>query len=278
MLSKSLAGSSRAVFKTALNQSKCLTKVPLRTLFHFRNLNEEIHAEEIHNAHQDNPVVAEAEKIYKPSHTVEFDRVGECLLYSCDPFKHMNIYLKYPYVFYESLIPLSVWMYYVNPLSLTWQYKYWFLLAATAMWWPRAWYIHDMRRRVHKVHLLRGGKVVKITVGQLSGDRWWSWTENHNFNLLTEDKKDFEEDVDKAAFVDEEGQLKYELHTQLDLYEEFQATTLQDAILVFMKEGVIHEPEIFQQVLRGYYIDTSDYTINTGNNMRHLEPWDNNTF
>lgn len=61
------------------------------------------------------PIVQENDRVYKPSYTIEFDRTGEVLLYSCEPFKHMTIYFKYPYILYESLIPLSLWCLYMNP-------------------------------------------------------------------------------------------------------------------------------------------------------------------
>lgn len=39
-----------------------------------------------------------------------------------------------------------------------------------------------------------------------------------------------------------------------------------------MKEGTVHEPEIFEAVTRGYHLDTSDFVINTSDNERALEP------
>ena len=58
---------------------------------------------------------------------------------------------------------------------------------------------------------------------------------------------------------------------QLDNYVEH-AITQQDEIIHFMKEGTVHQPEIFEQVLKGYNIDTSDFTINTDNSVRFAEP------
>lgn len=39
-----------------------------------------------------------------------------------------------------------------------------------------------------------------------------------------------------------------------------------------MKEGTVHQPEVFEMVLKGYNIDTSDFTINTEHNIRFNEP------
>ena len=35
-------------------------------------------------------------KIYKPSSTIEFNREGELLLFSCDNMRLSSVYLKYP--------------------------------------------------------------------------------------------------------------------------------------------------------------------------------------
>ncbi len=42
-----------------------------------------------------------------------------------------------------------------------------------------------------------------------------------------------------------------------------------------MKEGKVHEPELLEQVAKGYNIDTSDYEINTEDNIRWGEPTNN---
>lgn len=48
-------------------------------------------------------------------------------------------------------------------------------------------------------------------------------------------------------------------------------TTSQDIVFSFMKEGVVHHPEIFEAVVKGFNIDTSNYLINTANNSRARE-------
>ena len=47
---------------------------------------------------------------------------------------------------------------------------------------------------------------------------------------------------------------------------------MQDQIIYFMKEGTVHQPEIFDMVMKGYNIDTSDFAINTEHNERFAEP------
>lgn len=50
------------------------------------------------------------------------------------------------------------------------------------------------------------------------------------------------------------------------------AVVVQDQIVNFMKEGTVHQPEIFEWVMKGYNIDTSDFVINTAETVRFAEP------
>ena len=43
-----------------------------------------------------------------------------------------------------------------------------------------------------------------------------------------------------------------------------------------MKEGTVHHPELFEAIVKGYNIDTSDFTINTAHNLRVREGDHNN--
>jgi len=64
------------------------------------------------------------------------------------------------------------------------------------------------------------------------------------------------------------------VQVQLDHYVE-QAVTQQDEVIQFMKEGKVHQPEVLEMVLKGYNIDTSDFTINTDHSVRASEPTQN---
>jgi len=103
------------------------------------------------------------------------------------------------------------------------------------------------------------------------GDRFYSWAHNCEFNLITEDGEDFADPVDDEDFLKKNGQLKYELEVQLDNYTDHMVT-VQNQVVSFMKEGTVHQPEIFEMVMKGYNIDTTDFTINTQETMRFNEP------
>lgn len=42
--------------------------------------------------------------------------------------------------------------------------------------------------------------------------------------------------------------------------------------LHFVKDGIVHEPELFEAVMKSYHIDCSDFVINTEEHERSLEP------
>ena len=138
-------------------------------------------------------------------------------------------------------------------------------------WMPHALYWKSLDKKIHKLFLLRGGKYIRIWTQNPMGDRFYSWASNCEVNLLTEDAYDFADPVDEEVFLRKDGQLKYEVQVQLDNYVDH-AVMVQDQIISFMKEGTVHQPEIFEQVLKGYNIDTSDFVINTAETMRFNEP------
>lgn len=214
------------------------------------------------------------DRVYLPSKTIEFDRNGELLLYSCDNVKNSQIYFKYPYCMYDSFIPIAWYIYFINPFMWKWQVICSiFYLVNSFAWMPHVLYWKMLDRKIYKFYLLRGGKYVKIYNMNPSGDQFFSWATINEFHLLTEDYQDFA-DKDNTEFLNKEGQLKYEVQTQLENYVDHYVT-VQDEIIYFMKEGTVHQPEIFEMVLRGYNIDTSNFVINTENNLRYMEPHHN---
>jgi hypothetical protein len=64
--------------------------------------------------------------------------------------------------------------------------------------------------------------------------------------------------------------MRFEAALQIENFTYFN-TPQHDDVVFFMKEGIVNEPEIFEQVLRVYNIDTSDFQINTEDNIRSLE-------
>jgi len=78
---------------------------------------------------------------------------------------------------YETLIPISVYLYFTNALNLPWYWNNIFYFLPFMVWTPRMWYFRSLQYKVHKLSLLRGGKVVKIETMTLMGDRNTTWAE-----------------------------------------------------------------------------------------------------
>jgi len=74
---------------------------------HIKNIldeNRKIEAQELYNE----PLVETDGRVYKPSYTIEFNREGEVLLYSCDPIKHVkNIKKSNFWLFFSNIFKKS---------------------------------------------------------------------------------------------------------------------------------------------------------------------------
>lgn len=115
----------------------------------------------------------------------------------------------------ESLIPLGILNYVLNPFDLAWYWCSFSLYAAPALTIPRIWYVADFKYHPRKVFLLRGGKVLKVEAQSLGNERFTYWFETSLVRPLTEDKMRFDH-RDNADFLTEEGQLRYDLNIEVE--------------------------------------------------------------
>lgn len=256
-------------------KSKSLTPVPQRGFRQVKNLHEIVYTAQAELSQRTAKYLERTDKVYKPSQTLEFNREGELLLYSCDNVKNSTIYLKYPYCMYDACIPLSWYIFFINPFGFSWQVCSVLFYGMNGFaWLPHVLYWKHLEKKIHKIFLLRGGKYVRLWTMNPLGDRFYSWAHICEFKLLTEDYEDFADPVEDQDFLTKNGQLKYELQVQLDNYVDH-AIMVQDETIYFMKEGTVHNPEVFDMVMKGYNIDTSDFVINTEHNVRFNEPTHN---
>lgn len=49
------------------------------------------------------------------------------------------------------------------------------------------------------------------------------------------------------------------------------STNMNNVNLFFTDKGIVHEPEIFEAVIKGFHIDTSNFSINTSHDKVYLE-------
>jgi hypothetical protein len=275
---KNPAFTRQAAVLSALSSSRAnqLVQQPQRGFRQVKNLHEIVWTAQAELTQRTAKYLERTDKVYKPSQTLEFNRDGELLIYSCDNIKNSTVYLKYPYVMYDAMIPLAYYLFFINPFSWSWQFLSVLFYGANAVGWlPHVLYWKHLEKKIHKLFLLRGGKYVRIWTQNPMGDRFYSWAHICEFNLLTENYEDFAEPVEDEKFLNKTGQLKYELQVQLDNYVDH-AVMVQDETIYFMKEGTVHQPEVFEWVMKGYNIDTSDFSINTDHSVRFNEPNHNN--
>lgn len=171
--------------------------------------------------------IEKTDKVYKPSKTLEFNRQGELLLWSCDNIKHNTIYLKYPYCMHIGTIPLSWYIFFINPFNWWWPVTLSLFYSVNCLaWMPIVLYWKSLDRKIHRMYLLRGGKFVRLWTMNPMGDRFYSWATISEFHLLTEDGEDFvyDEDLEDENFLNPQGQLKYEVQVQLDHYTDHYIT------------------------------------------------------
>ena len=262
----------KRLFKSSVNLTKL--RMPLaRSYRHVIDMDEERKRQMVQiDFDNTNPIEA-TDRVYKPTYTIEFDRCGEVVLYTSTPLKTMQIYLKYPYVLYESMILPCLYMFYMDPFNIPYHWNYFFIFASVFACFPRVWYIRSLGQRVEKLSLLRGGKVLKVETSTIYADKKVCWVHTEEMRPIIKDFTKFD-DRDTADFLDEEGQLKYELATEADDFV-INGMNNENYNLFFLKEGTVHHPELFEAAVKGYNIDTRDYVINTANNRRTYEPSNN---
>lgn len=88
---------------------------PMRYYKQVKDLNQVVLLAEEEEEQRKAKFLEYTQKVYKPSKTIVFDRNGELLLYSCDNFAKSQIYLKYPYVMYDAMIPLATYIFFCDP-------------------------------------------------------------------------------------------------------------------------------------------------------------------
>lgn len=195
-----------------MNNNKQLVNIQRRGFRQAKNLHEIVYTAQAELTQRTAKYLERTDKVYKPSQTLEFNRDGELLLYSCDNIKNSVVYLKYPYVMYDSFIPLVWYIFFCNPFSWTWHVTLtMFYLANGFAWLPHVLYWKHLERKIHKIFLLRGGKYVRLYTQNPMGDRFYSWAHICEMNLLTEDYEDFADPVEEENFLNKTGQLKYEV-------------------------------------------------------------------
>lgn len=86
-----------------------------RSYHQVKDLNQIMYTASLEEDQRKGKFLEYTKKVYKPSKTITFDRNGEVLLFSCDNFRHSQVYLKYPYCLIDACIPLACYIFFINP-------------------------------------------------------------------------------------------------------------------------------------------------------------------
>lgn len=189
-----------------------LCKTSVRSFRQANNLHEIVYTTQAELAQRTEKYLERTDKVYKPSQTLEFNREGELLLFSCDNIRHSTVYFKYPYCMIDCLIPMSWYFFFVNPFGMSWQLTTAALYGANCFAWiPHVLYWKHLDKKIHRMLLLKGGKYIRFWTQNPMGDKFYSWGNNCELHLLTEDREDFAEPAEDEQFLKKNGQLKYEV-------------------------------------------------------------------
>lgn len=207
--------------------------------------------------------------VFVPREQIEFNRIGELLLYEAEPFRIKDIFFPYPQCMGVFSMFWMFYLYITNPFQWGWQLTYPILVAGSTAWYPMVEYLFSLRYYLSKVWLLRGGKVLKLEHSNITGIRWRTWVFIDELNLLTPGFKELETEKGlNAQLLNDNGQLQCETHVQVDNFIDV-GRNMENQVLKMCKEGTVHQPEILDAVLKAFEVDTSDFRVNT----LHIERW-----
>jgi hypothetical protein len=213
--------------------------------------------------------------VFKPKDQIEFNRVGELVLYECDTFRVNPIYTSYPHALPLLWVPFAYYLYLENPFEALWNWQSLILASSFLTVIPMSEYYWGLRYHVHRLSLLRGGTVLKVEHGSLQGHRWNTWIYIDEINLLSKDKTiKLPEKGAEYKIVGDDGKLAHDTFIQVENFVDI-GRNIQDCILTLKQNAKVHHPEILSAVLRGFEVDTSNFRINTLHTERWFEPTNN---
>lgn len=148
MLAKASSAALRLARPSAASSLLCSS--PVRGFRQVNNLHEIIYTAQAELAQRTDKYLELTDKVYKPSQTMTFNRDGEMLLFSCDNIKHSTVYFKYPYILLDATMPLSWYLFFINPFGLTWQFTLsFFYLSNCFAWLPHVMYWKHLDKKIH---------------------------------------------------------------------------------------------------------------------------------
>jgi hypothetical protein len=186
---------------------------------------------------------------YTPAQTVEFDAVGETLLYSVNAFRQASVLFPLPWSLGTYIgVPASLWGWWAGVLG---PYSLLMVVPAYVAVIPHLTYLHSLRKLVHKVWYVRGGRL-KIETKDLTGVLCHSYIELGNVSV---------KGATAANALTNSGRLTRDLKLNLADWADFNEAET-NSTLTLSGKGVVHNPELLQAIIQGYELNVEDFEMN----------------
>ena len=185
-----------------------------------------------------------ATEVYKPAEKIEFDVNGETLVYSINNAPKYSVFFPFPWSLGTWSIPVAVWQIIEGNLTMSVPLAVGMYLAIM----PHCYHLYNLRYHIDKIWYVRGG-LWKFQNSGIQGLVSKTYTEPANLNI--------EGNLD----LNDNGQLDQNLVLVCNEWQEYYEAVINQEVRI-SKDGVVHNSELFQAMLKKIKIDDSNFVIN----------------
>lgn len=194
---------------------------------------------------------------YSPAQTVEFDSIGETLIYTAEAFNSASVVFPMPWSLGTYVgAPLCMWGWWTAALG-----PYSLLLAVPAYisLMPHLMHLQSLRKHIHKAWYIRGG-LIKFETKDITGISCYTYL-NPGSVKVADSKGNIHSGDYNSTILDASGKLTKKLKLQVSDWGNFDQGEV-NAILTLTNKGKVHNPELFQAIFQGYQLDIQNFEMN----------------
>ena len=184
-------------------------------------------------------------EIYKPVQQIEFDSKGETLVYSANPSYHYSVFFPMPWSIGTWTLPVISWELLAGNISFSLP----LVIGMYCAILPHTYYLYNLWFHIDKIWYIRGGSW-KIENSGVHGVLLQTLTGTDNLSIVSGDSN-----------LNEDGSLSSDLVINAETWNEI-VEARDDCKLTVIKKGTVHNPELFQAMLKKIKIDDSNFVIN----------------
>jgi hypothetical protein len=182
--------------------------------------------------------------IYKPAGALEFNTKGEILVYSKSCKSKFNVFFPFPWAIGTYLSPYIIYRLAECSGHPTWS----MFFAAYLGIMPHCYYLYNLRFNIDRIWYVRGG-AWKIENNGIMGAETSTYMQNDNLVIKKE-----QEELNETGGLDSNLDL-----VALDWQEYYQQ--VENQRLTVPATGTVHNPELFQAMLKKWKVDDSNFVI-----------------